>query len=154
MTRFERTCSLSALLCLTSCLGAGERLTIDPDHRLLTEKKHAVSHGPVVGDEVPGLAFRDVAGKAVYLDDLRKKGPAVFVFLSTECPLARFKRPLLLPEGTRVKVVAHHDNSAGNPNSPHSPPKPVGWGKRTVDEMCISRLSVVDAGKYVPPGKR
>jgi mono/diheme cytochrome c family protein/peroxiredoxin len=62
----------------------------------------------------------------------------------------RFKEPLLLPEGTRVEVVAYYDNSAGNPNNPHSPPKPVGWGKKTTDEMCIGRLAVVDASDYAP----
>ena len=61
-----------------------------------------------------------------------------------------FRKPIFLPEGTQVSVVAHFDNSASNPTNPHNPPIPVGWGDKTTDEMCIGFLYLVDAGEYQP----
>lgn len=40
-------------------------------------------------------------------------------------PAYFFKKPVALPEGTRIEVVAYLDNSTGNPNNPHDPPKSV-----------------------------
>ena len=61
-----------------------------------------------------------------------------------------FRKPLLLPKGTKVDVLAHFDNSPANPNNPSSPPKPVGWGERTTDEMCIAFVSYVKAKEWQP----
>lgn len=36
-----------------------------------------------------GIGFRDIDGTAYHLDSVLKKGPAVFVFTSSECPLAK-----------------------------------------------------------------
>ena len=49
----------------------------------------------------------------------------------------QFKKPLKLPRGTKVRLEAHYDNSEGNPQNPTIPPKEVGWGEETTDEMCI-----------------
>jgi mono/diheme cytochrome c family protein len=62
-----------------------------------------------------------------------------------------FETPMLFPAGTKVDVVAYFDNSADNPNNPNSPPKPVGWGEKTTDEMCIAFVAHVDASKWQPP---
>ena len=35
------------------------------------------------------------------------------------------KKPLELPQGTRIEVTAYLDNTADNPNNPHDPPKAV-----------------------------
>lgn len=43
----------------------------------------------IPGSFVPELRFRDVSGKSHYLSETLEKGPAVFVFLSTQCPLAK-----------------------------------------------------------------
>jgi hypothetical protein len=48
--------------------------------------------------------------------------------------------PLALPKGTRVEMLAHFDNSDQNPDNPSRPPKGVGWGEQTTDEMCIGFL--------------
>ncbi len=61
-----------------------------------------------------------------------------------------YREPLFLPEGTRVELVAHFDNSAGNPANPHDPPIPVGWGEKTTDEMCIGFLYYVKANEFSP----
>ncbi len=50
------------------------------------------------------------------------------------------KTPLRLTEGTRVRLEALFDNSTANPRNPNQPPKWVGFGKRTVDEMCLLYL--------------
>ena len=47
-----------------------------------------------------------------------------------------FKEPLAAPKGSRLEVVAHHDNSAGNKFNP-DPTVTVRWGDQTWDEMMI-----------------
>ena len=61
-----------------------------------------------------------------------------------------YQKPIFLPAGTRVSLVAHFDNSVDNPSNPHNPPIPVGWGDRTTDEMCIGFLYYVDASDFQP----
>jgi mono/diheme cytochrome c family protein len=57
-----------------------------------------------------------------------------------------FTQPVPLPGGTRIDVTAIYDNSPGNKRNPTSPPRAVGWGEGTTDEMCIAFLRVtVDA---------
>ncbi len=58
-----------------------------------------------------------------------------------------FQKPLTLPKGTSVTLNATYDNSASNPRNPSSPPKTVGWGEQTTDEMCIGFISFVTDDK-------
>lgn len=51
-----------------------------------------------------------------------------------------FQEPVKLPRGSMVKLRAHFDNSTDNPRNPNNPPRPVKWGERTSDEMCIAFL--------------
>jgi hypothetical protein len=51
--------------------------------------------------------------------------------------------PITLPKGSVVKLISHFDNSADNPRNPSKPPKPVGWGEATTDEMCIGFFGIV-----------
>jgi len=63
-----------------------------------------------------------------------------------------YKQPVRLPAGSRVDLVAHYDNSEGNPRNPTSPPKLVTWGEQTTDEMCLCYLGfTVDAEHVHPP---
>jgi len=48
----------------------------------------------------------------------------------------RFKEPLLLPQGTTIKCLAHFDNSPGNPWNP-DPTAKVKFGEQTWEEMMI-----------------
>lgn len=61
-----------------------------------------------------------------------------------------------LPAGSVVKLVATFDNSADNPNNPNHPPKDVGWGEKTTDEMCIAFIGLLKESEYDPerPGRR
>ncbi len=54
--------------------------------------------------------------------------------------------PIAVPEGTRVDVVAHFDNSAGNPDNP-DPSIDVTFGDESYDEMMIGFMDfIVDEG--------
>jgi hypothetical protein len=58
-----------------------------------------------------------------------------------------FEKPMDLPKGSVVKVLAHFDNSATNPRNPNKPPREVRWGEATVDEMCIGFIWVTKKGQ-------
>ena len=46
-------------------------------------------------------------------------------------------------------MIAGFDNSAENLHQPSRPPRPVGWGDGTTDEMAIVFLGVtVDAERF------
>jgi hypothetical protein len=44
------------------------------------------------------------------------------------------KEPLSLPKGSKLRVIAHFDNSAANPLNP-DPKARLTWGDQTWDEM-------------------
>ena len=52
-----------------------------------------------------------------------------------------YKEATVIEPGDRVELQAWYDNTAANPFNPNQPPRDVGWGERTVDEMCIVFLS-------------
>ena len=57
-----------------------------------------------------------------------------------------YKQPVRLPAGSKLHLVAHYDNSTGNPRNPSSPPKLTHWGEQTTDEMCLCYLGfTIDA---------
>jgi hypothetical protein len=51
-------------------------------------------------------------------------------------------KPLQLPQGTRVEVLAHWDNSANNPNNP-DPSAVVKYGFQSSDEMLNANMGVI-----------
>jgi mono/diheme cytochrome c family protein len=66
-----------------------------------------------------------------------------------------FEKPLDLPKGSVLKVVAHFDNSDTNPRNPTHPPKLVHWGEATTDEMCIGFIGVTKKGQdLTKPGEK
>jgi peroxiredoxin len=65
------------------------------------------------------------------------------------------EKPLDLPKGSVVKVVAHFDNSSDNPRNPNKPPKEVTWGEATTDEMCIGFIALTKKGQDLTrPGEK
>ena len=58
-----------------------------------------------------------------------------------------FAKPIPLPRGTRIDMVAIFDNSAESRRQPNLPPKPVSWGEGTTDEMAIVFLGVTFDGE-------
>ena len=55
----------------------------------------------------------------------------------------RYVEPVSLPAGTVVRFDYVYDNSADNPENPHTPPRRVTFGERSVDEMGTLTLQVV-----------
>ena len=53
-----------------------------------------------------------------------------------------YREPIPLPAGTRIRVHAHWDNSASNPDNPNQPPRRVTWGTKSTDEMFFCPLRV------------
>ena len=54
-----------------------------------------------------------------------------------------FQQLVPLPQGTRLDVEIHWDNSAGNPHNPSIPPVRVTWGEESKDEMgSVSLIAV------------
>jgi hypothetical protein len=65
-----------------------------------------------------------------------------------------FEKPVALPKGSVVKVVAHFDNSS-HARNPNEPPKLVKWGQEVSDEMCIGYIGVVKKGQDLTrPGEQ
>jgi hypothetical protein len=59
------------------------------------------------------------------------------------------KNPLAVPQGTRIEVRAHFDNSARNPMNP-DPTRAVRWGDPTYDEMMIGWVDYYRDGQVIP----
>lgn len=59
----------------------------------------------------------------------------------------QYEKPMQLPRGTRIDMVAHFDNSEKNPVNPSRPPRTSKWGEQTFDEMCIAFLEVAPLKK-------
>ena len=55
----------------------------------------------------------------------------------------RYAEPPRLPAGTEVVMRFVFDNSAGNPRNPRRPPRRVGFGPRSTDEMAELMLQVL-----------
>jgi len=47
--------------------------------------------------------------------------------------------PLRIPQGSKIRCIAHYDNSAANPANP-DPKKEVRWGQQSWDEMMTGYL--------------
>ena len=56
----------------------------------------------------------------------------------------RTGKPIFLPKGTRVSIVAHYDNSVNNKMNP-DPSLPVRWGSASENEMMDGWIEYVDA---------
>jgi hypothetical protein len=53
-----------------------------------------------------------------------------------------FDKPLRLPQGTRVEVTAHWDNSAANPQNP-DPTATISYGVQSWEEMLNAALGLI-----------
>jgi hypothetical protein len=57
--------------------------------------------------------------------------------------------PKLLPKGTRVRCIAHYDNSPENIANPN-PDRIVHWGEQTWDEMLMGFMDYTEPGTDPP----
>jgi hypothetical protein len=53
----------------------------------------------------------------------------------------RLERPIPMTRGSRIRCVAHYDNSTKNANNP-DPTKSVYWGDQTWQEMMIGWMDI------------
>ena len=60
-------------------------------------------------------------------------------------PTYHFRRPVALPKGTRIEVIAYFDNSEENQKNPNDPPKSLRWSEISSDPLC-TLLLVVNTG--------
>jgi mono/diheme cytochrome c family protein len=118
-------------------------------HARLNIPPHAARHVEIKEQAVPfpmnltGLmAHMHVRGRAFKFEVLPPGGGEAEVLL--DIPRYDFNwqlrydyaQPKFLPAGSRVRLTAVFDNSAGNPANP-DPDKTVRWGPQTHDEMMI-----------------
>ena len=54
-----------------------------------------------------------------------------------------YREPVLLPKGSRIHARFRFDNSSANSANPHSPPREIGWGWGTDQEMCEVYMTVI-----------
>ena len=54
----------------------------------------------------------------------------------------RYRKPVHLPEGTRLEMEFIYDNSDANPRNPNHPPRRVLWGPDSADEMAGLHVQV------------
>ena len=53
-----------------------------------------------------------------------------------------YRRPVVLPAGTRIDFEVVFDNSSFNPQNPNSPPATITWGEQTTHEMAVCFFDV------------
>ena len=67
-----------------------------------------------------------------------------------------FAQPLKLPKGTKIRAVAHYDNSSANKSNP-DPKIDVKWGDQTWEEMMFTSfvysIDGVAPGTVLPPAQ-
>jgi hypothetical protein len=53
-----------------------------------------------------------------------------------------YQQEVPLRSGSTIRLTCTYDNSENNPENPNAPPKVVGWGEGTQDEMCLAYMGV------------
>jgi hypothetical protein len=61
-----------------------------------------------------------------------------------------YQNEVSLKSGSTIRMTCTYDNSENNLHNPNWPPKVVGWGEGTQDEMCLTFLGVTfDYGRLL-----
>jgi hypothetical protein len=82
------------------------------------------------------LRGKDFTYEAIYPDGKRVTLLSVPRYQFAWQTLYQAAEPIPMPRGTKLRCIAHFDNSAKNPNNPN-PNKDVGWGDQTWEEMMV-----------------
>ncbi len=64
-----------------------------------------------------------------------------------------YREPVKVAKGSTIGLTARYDNSSGNPRNPSLPPRVVGWGEQTTDEMCIGFVYFTLDEEHITQGK-
>src|SRR5262249_13854888 len=122
----------------------------DPNYRVEGDGPLEIESGKVGFDEparvlgfMPHMHLRgkDFYIEAIWPDGKSKPMLSVPRFNFNWQNIYRLAEPLDLPTGSKIRCVAHFDNSAENPNNP-DPTKTVFWGDQTWQEMMIGWTDV------------
>ena len=87
MHRLSLTLSFVAFVMFSTSVSGQEASHIQAGHNLLQEGRNGTHI--LSGSQIEPFAFRDVNGEAFYLAEELGRGPAVFIVLSSKCPLAK-----------------------------------------------------------------
>jgi len=82
------------------------------------------------------LRGKDFLYEAIYPDGKKEILLSVPHYNFNWQSVYRLVNPIQLPAGSKLRCVAHFDNSTKNPNNP-DPSKFVSWGEQTWEEMMI-----------------
>jgi thiol-disulfide isomerase/thioredoxin len=82
------------------------------------------------------LRGKDFLYEAIYPNGKRETLLSVPRYNFNWQTLYRAAEPIALPKGSKLRCVAHYDNSDRNPNNP-DPTRNVYWGDQTWEEMMI-----------------
>jgi len=116
----------------------------DPDHEVT--ECHTFQKDMYITSLTPHMHLR---GKSMRIDVVYPDGRAQTLL---NVPAYNFNwqityrtaEPILIPKGTRMKIVAHFDNSRNNPLNP-DPTHAVRWGSASETEMMDGWIEYVDA---------
>jgi len=89
------------------------------------------------------LRGKDFEYQAIYPDGTRTTLLSIPSYDFNWQNTYRLKEPLNLPKGSKIRCVAHFDNSAANPANP-DPSKSVRWGDQTWEEMMIGYVDYIE----------
>ena len=53
-----------------------------------------------------------------------------------------YLKEIPIPSHSTIRLTCTYDNSENNLQNPNAPPKEVGWGEGTQDEMCLAYMGV------------
>jgi hypothetical protein len=82
------------------------------------------------------LRGKDFRYEAIYPDGKKETLLSVPRFNFNWQSVYRAEKPIPLPKGTKLRCIAHYDNSSKNPHNP-DPTKRVFWGDQTWEEMLV-----------------
>jgi peroxiredoxin len=88
------------------------------------------------------LRGKDFLFEAVYPDGTTETLLSVPRFNFNWQSVYRCEKPVPMPKGSKVRCLAHFDNSDKNPNNP-DPTKWVSWGDQTWEEMMIGWMDYI-----------
>jgi peroxiredoxin len=82
------------------------------------------------------LRGKDFLAEAIYPDGKKETLLSVPRYNFNWQSVYRCAKPLPMPKGTKIRYVAHFDNSTKNPHNP-DPTQTVFWGDQTWEEMMV-----------------
>jgi hypothetical protein len=102
------------------------------------EHTHTFKEDVCIRSFMPHMHLRgkDFLFEAIYPDGRREALLSVPKYNFNWQSIYTAAKPIRLPKGSKLRCVAHFDNSAKNPHNP-DPTRSVTWGDQTWEEMMV-----------------